>query len=549
MNVRPRLFLLAAVSVISLGCNTPPLGGGCRLDSECEPLKACLAAACVPRESPRVLHVVAYPALGAVAAPSELSNVPFSPSAPVNVTMLGSVIVAGKAASPSTAPFALLMQGELGISVQLPSLVRGAPALDLNTVAFIKGAGGVADFSLAVPANRAGELGAITLVPRAPADAAAPPLNLRLPLVSGMVLPIPGAADLRTIEGRVHTEFNLPPVGYVAQVMRNGQVVSNRAPLAEDGRFRVSFPKPQDAASDVATLLVSLPGQAAVPHLQLELPATATDVETLKFPAHPKAQPFRVPVVAVDAMGVHVPVAGALVRFETRLASTGPGLSSRYVQELQSGKDGTVDIPLIAGGLERPRQYSVEVTSPSFSEAGSRCIPNFAVGPATAGTISVPTAAVIELQRRPALAGVLKRADQSTLRAAVITAVRLGPVAGVPDCAVPNRLGDASTISDAAGNFRLRVDAGTFRIEVRPPTGELVPFTALDAVVTNDGLAMDIVMPAGRLAEGKLLTSVGAPCAACRVLIYEGALTAPAVLRAETVSGPDGLFRFILPAL
>ena len=551
MKLRYPGLLVALLGTSAAGCNSTPQGGGCGADSECTATQACLARVCVAREpGPRALHISVVPAAGLVAAPTEFSDALFGGPVATTLQLQRVVPVAGKAKSPATALFALLVQGELSINAQLPSRIPGAAAVEMNAVASIKSVAGVAEaeFVLPVPESRLGELAAFRLVPRAPVDAVTPPVEAQLNLLNNLIVPLPGATDLRFVEGSVRTEFDKPALGYAVQVLRLGQTVSNKATVGVDGRFRVGFSIAADPLNDAASLLVSLPSLTTLPRLRVNIPSAASDMGAIRLPAHPTPQLFRVPVVSLGTTGTFFPVVGALVRFETVLPSTGPGVVSRYLQEIQSGKDGTVDLPLIGGVPESTRSYSVEVTSPSFSEAGSVCIANFAIGAASSDTKKVPTAAVIELPRRPALAGVVRRPDLSPVRGAVVTAVRLGPLPGAVDCAVPNRLGDPNTITNVDGIFRLRVDSGVFRIEVRPPTGEAIPFTTWDAVITNVGLQMDLPLPAGRVADGKLLTLEGTPCAACRVLVYEG--TAQALtLRAETVSGPFGLFRVILPAL
>lgn len=547
------LGLLVAVcwAVFAYGCNATPQGGWCAIDADCLVGQVCLARVCVAREpGPRLLHVTVVPSMGTAAAATEFTDVLFGGPVATTIQLSRSVAVAGKAKSLPTALFALLVQGELSINAQVPARIPGAAIVQFNAVASIKSLAGVAeaDFVLNIPESRLGEVAAFRLVPRAPVDAVTPPVEKQLALLNNLTIPLPGATDLRFVEGSIRNEFDKPALGYVVEVLRAGQTVSNKITVGEDGRFRVGFLKAEDPLNDVATLMVSLASSVSLPRTGLILPSAASDIGTLRLPAYPRPQLFRVPVVSVDASGSFAPVVGALVRFETSLPSTGPGVFSRYVQEIQSGKDGTVDLPLIGGGPESTRNYGVEVSSPNFSDAGSSCISNFAIGAASSDDTKVPTTAVIELPRRPALAGFVRRPDLKALRGAVVTAVRLGPLPGSVDCAVPNRLGDPITITNIDGAFKLRVDAGVFRIEVQPPTGEAIPFSTWDAVITNEGLQMDLAMTAGRVADGKLITPAGTPCAACRVLVYEGSATS-LKLRTETVSGPEGLFRVVLPAL
>lgn len=539
-------LLLGCVGMFA--CNAPPLGGGCNNDTQCLPTQACLADVCVDREpGPRLLHVAVFPAPGTEAASTEFTNVAFGAAVVAALPLSEKVAVAGNAKAQPTSQFAQLAQGELALAAQLPSLIPGAPPVQINTVAAIKMPGSAA-FKFTVPRTRLNEVAAIAVLPRAPVDTVTPPLLKSLALTEGMEFELPGLAELRVVEGSVRNEFNQAAFGYVAEVFRDGQLVSARAPVGVDGRFRVNFTKSPDPATDAAVLQLSSPGTAPSPRLFFALPPMATDAGVLRFPAHPLPQIFRVPVVGRSAMGASFPVVAALLRFETKLPATGVGVSARFQQDVQAGESGTVDVPLIAGALEGVRDYSVKVTSPSFSEAASQCVASFAVGAAASDSTNVPTTALIELPLRPALAGVLRRADLTVLRGAVVTAVRLGPLPGAVDCGVPNLLGDAVTTTDAEGAFRLRVDAGLFRVQVRPPQGEAVPFTVWNATVTNDGLLLNLTMPAGRVVDGKVLTPAQTPCAACGVVVYEGPLTDLATLRAETITDPQGGFRVVLPA-
>lgn len=541
---------VVAASVWALGaCNTEPMAGGCGSDSQCSVSETCLAKACVPKEpGPRLLHVAVFPAPGVEAAITEFPNAVFGASSVTPLPLSARLSVSGTVKAAPTSQFAQLSQGELAVSAQLPSLVPGAPPLLFNAVAAIAVMGGGAAFTLSVPQTRAQEVATVVVLPRSPVDTVTPPSSHTLALQDRMELLLPPLAELRVVEGSVRTEFDQSAVGYVAQVFRDGQLVSAKAPIGADGRFRVTFTRASDPATDAAVLQLGLPGTGPAPSLFYALPPAATDAGVLRFPAHPTPQLFRVPVVAVGSMGAYTPVVAALLRFETKLPSTGVGVTARYGQDVQAGADGTVDVPLIAGTLEGVRQYAVQVVSPSGSEAASSCVRSFGVGPAASDSTNVPTTASLELPRRPALAGVLKRADLSPLRGAVVTAVRLGPLPGTMDCGVPNWLGDAVTTTDAGGAFRLRVDAGVFRVEVRPPQGEAIPFTVWNATITNEGLLLNLTLPSGRVAQGKVVTPLQTPCGACRVMVYEGPLTAPAVLRAETVTDPAGLFRVVLPA-
>ncbi|MCG5056305.1 MAG: hypothetical protein KA712_25445 [Myxococcales bacterium] len=534
------------VGLLVASCETVEVADGCRQDSECPSGQACWVATCAPRALPQSFSVVVVPDGKAGAARTELVAHAFGSGLTV-VPLARPVALQGTVESLRTAPFAQAGAGELSVVVTLPSLVPGLAPVETLATATLPGPGGVASFSLKLPANRLNEPASFAVRPKGALEQVVPPVFQDIALIPDVPIKVslPGAAEQRIIEGLVNDAFDQPASGYGIQVMSQGRPISTRGIVGEEGRFRLSVLAPEGAPG---TLELFPPLGAARPRMSLPLSSTLSDLGTLRLPAHPAAEVVRVPVGWVDPVGAFVPVVGAFVRFRTVLAANLPSASAAYVQEVQTGHTGLAELPLIGGALEGVRPYDVEVRSPPDSAGASRCLRRFPVGALSSGQV-VPTTANLVLPRRPGLAGTLQaQGTKAPVARAVVTALRTGPLPGSVDCSSVAERGVFSTSTDRAGLFNLRVEEGLYLLEVRPPGGQALPLWQVPGLaVTNQGLETTVLVPEGHVLDGSLVGPDGLPCPACRVELYEASADGTR-LRAEAVSDPQGGFRVVVPA-
>lgn len=534
---------------VATSCEAPSSSLGCGQDTDCAPSQACFARACIARV--RFPYVAAFRLSGRLGGASASTDLPAETILDANAPLVLSppVSLTGRAESLATAPFAKVGEGQLSLSFRLPPVLPNGPERQTSLIAEVKNEGGVVPFALAVPQGWVGQTARVFVTPRAPVDLVLPPVEQEVLLGPDMKIDLPGAQELRAVEGLVRNEFDQAVPGYVVRVMRGTSLVSSRAlPAAEDGRFRVSFPKQggPPAGELPATLVIAVAGAGARPQIRLVLGDNVTDVGTVRLPPHPLPRPFRIPVALVDAEARRLPVVGATVRLETRIMTSGPGATAIFVQEAQSGLDGVAQMSLIPGGIENAQHYTMQIVTPSGAPAASTCVDNFAVG-AVGAAEPTPTTATVELARRPVLSGRVQLSDGTAVPAAVVTAFRTASLPGLPACDALAFLGPTSVNTDERGSFEMQVEPGVYRIEIRPPAGaRSALFAEAGVAVTGEGLQRDFVMREGLLLEARVLDTTGGPCAQCQVAVYDPA-GGEAPLRAEAITDAEGRFRTVVP--
>ncbi|MDY0001817.1 MAG: carboxypeptidase-like regulatory domain-containing protein [Polyangia bacterium] len=185
---------------------------------------------------------------------------------------------------------------------------------------------------------------------------------------------------------------------------------------------------------------------------------------TFQLPAYPTPQRFLFSLQGRSSNGEDAVIPGATVTFSTRIGQPS-GLSGIYSVTALSDDNGVVSVDLVPGTTAENRVYEAVVLPPSSSE--------FAVAMLT-GEASISLGAVggaappIQLSRRVSYAGQVLDSSLAPAIDLLVQARRLDGPSGIRGSL---RTGTTKEL----GRFSLKLDPGTYAIELIPPTGLSLP--------------------------------------------------------------------------
>src|SRR5688500_13325184 len=163
---------------------------------------------------------------------------------------------------------------------------------------------------------------------------------------------------------------------------------------------------------------------------------------------------------AVRSLAGDLPVAGATVRFVTRLEGASVG-EARYMRVGQTGADGVATIPLLMGIGNGTRDYAGSVMPPADGDVSGTCVPSYAVA---GGTGTPAFGAALRLPAKAILEGQIKRLDGVLAAGMRVRAVRVGEAAPKGEGCGALPAAAAENTADREGRYRLRVEPGDYRL-------------------------------------------------------------------------------------
>ena len=423
------------------------------------------------------------------------------------------------------------------------SSVAGRRELQFEADAVNTGLNTPYETTLRVPERLLGSSARLWVAPRAPLSRQMCPWQFDVTVEARRTLALPGPEDTLEMEGVLLTAEGTPISDYDARVVLGGRLASNLARTDAAGKFvlRVQRSLAAQVPGPLAVELAPADGGPPRPTLLVEVPPGQVTLGTLRLPAYSPAVPLVVPVT--EAL-TDRPVAGATVQMQTTLPGAVGGVA-RYIRTAQTGADGRATLPVllppasVAPGLN----YLVKVVPPASAETSARCLPGYAVGPAT----DVPQVGPpVSLARKVVLQGILDPGQR-----------RSGPGrdrAGHPagDLFREECLGDlasppAETRTSAQGAYRLLLDPGEYRMDFQPDRGTALPYHVEETVPLLADAVRNVQLAPPVVVEGQVTSPEGVALSKAEVRVFGAGAEAGSPLRGVATTGSDGRFRLVLP--
>ncbi|HVR63100.1 MAG TPA: carboxypeptidase regulatory-like domain-containing protein, partial [Polyangia bacterium] len=411
-----------------------------------------------------------------------------------------------------------------------------------------------APFMLSVPDSVLGMTAQLAVLPRAPDDRKQAPFSVTTQLAPDIVLSFP--TETMTVHGRLLSPILTPQSGFLARAFQNGQLISN---AAETPMFSLTIP-----VSDVSTAtdqpitveLAPIDDKSALPRFTSHaiMLGAYTELGDLRLPAWGDPNVFRFDVRGESVTGP--PMSGAVVTVRTAIDGSTDG-SAVYSRSGVTGADGFADLSLVPGTLDALRSYDITVVPPPDSWFGVTCIRAFPL--AAGGTAQAPALArKVALPARAVVSGTLADADGAPAANMSIVATRTDASNGASDPCASAVAAPASATSDKNGQYTLRLDPGTYRIDYDPTPDAAIPRLTEPAVTVSGDATHDVSLPAATLVEGTLVGADGNPLPSVVVHLFRVACGAdanpcsgpdrvPPSLRAVARSDARGAFRMVVP--
>jgi hypothetical protein len=281
-------------------------------------------------------------------------------------------------------------------------------------------------------------------------------------------------------------------------------------------------------------------------------------VPPIHLPAYPHPIPVTLQLQGRSSDGSLVPVAGAIVTLATEFGDP-ETIHGQYEVSATSDESGQVQVDLLPGDSGDNRAYRVTVITPV--DAGSEFASDVLDGDRALQVGLAGGVMTLELSRRLPVSATVFSDALGELPGVTVQARRLDG----PD-ALRDTLRSVST--DETGRFSLRLEPGTYRVELLPPSGIPLPRWVLsdpwivdaeDPPVFPDGLAA----PASEVLELRIVTSdpEPAPLPYVRVSLYQvdafcaalnpvdiGLCDRPPAFLGDAVTDASGLVRLLVPA-
>ena len=552
--------VLASVALFGTvaACGSSSAKTLCKTNDQCDSSSACTKGVCLHRVNGRTLAVDVQPLGDSMSAHTEFASVTVGAD-PLDLSAIDKVLASGAVID---------LEGFYSRKAHLvavtPSLIPGQADLRLETDLARYA------FMLSFARNLLKANATVWLFPGDQVPSR-PPIPIATMLDVTMGLTFPRSNQLIIVRGVLHNSLDEPAPGFVTRAYAGNNAISNAVMTDGTGMFQLLLSK--DAVPPEAGGMISIHadhadapvgvGPAAldpvpadpVPRFETQLlriattPGNINQLRTFRMPAFAKAAPLRFTVQAADAP--MKPVPDVAVRFRTEISALPDG---RAIYETMQTTDanGEVEVQLIPGTANAPRNYEISLAPALDSTFGALCVP---VLPITmVGSEAVPQySATLPLHSRVVLVGTV--VDQAAMPAASVT-VTATPAPGSTNCVNPPSTTPVSATTLRDGKYRMLLDSGVYRLDFDPPMGAPLPRLTLDSVTLDADSTQDIVLPTGEVVKGTLRASDGNALASAGIKFFQvlcqgdscqGPSRIPPGLRAQTRTDADGNFTAVLP--
>ena len=566
-SVLARVAIIAAI--LTLGCDSK---SRCSANEQCPSGYACQQNQCISVVSGRTLGIeILPPPNDSLSARTERPNLAFLGSR-VPVVFDATTLVSGTVVPLS--PPTTMYSADAHVQVTIPSRLPGRADQQITTEMAMN------QFMFGVGSSRLGTVTATFLfTPGSTNSQSQPPIPLSAQLEPTLQFTFPPSDQMTVIHGQLVDDQHNPLAGYLARALARGpqgQQVSNTFPTLSDGTFALLIPP--DAvppANDAIVLTLTPPAKTLVPPSDNQPATTIVDLpqfvsgpvplKTLATSTTPSVYvlPAFIPATAQPPFSFAVaaegePQSGVSMRFTMNVALSTGG-TAFYQASATSDSSGLVNVPLVPGTVTQPVSYQVMIQGrDAMFKYASQCNPALAWNFDAAGNPPLPV--TFTMTPKVQLSGSV---SDSMSAPAVNAQVVATQISGVTDCGSDATAPPAaSSKTGAGGEYTLRLDPGTYRIEVDPPPSTMVnyPRTILDgadAVTVSSTVVHNIPLPPGNVAMGVVVAPDGVtPVPMASVEIFEvfcreancGAVQAPVSL-AQVTTDDMGNFQTVLPAL
>jgi len=517
-----RAIPLLALGLLA-GCNiffepSPP-PGSCTKDQDCPFPQRCYVDGCGTLPADLLVEVI-------TPAPTGVTSVDMPLGAPV-------------ANMPLVLPDQQLLQlsvrrgtGPYPASVQLLATGESSLLPGVGRVAQTAGAAANGVFNVGV------STGVYTVVV-SPLDPGVPPVALTGVGMDAGITPLTvellPASQVQTVTGTVLAGPGQPqPLPPTVQLQAaDGRPLSSRVVADSSGAFQLTFGTGVLAGGGVlqASPGTAPPGTLAPPAAVASFPVSDPSRFGQPFLVGDTAAPVELSGQILGPDGS--PVAGANVFLQGTVVGGGTG----RVGPAYSGDAGTFALSTLpqdhAGALQ------LWIFPPPGSIAGLVRTPvGIPAGAPVGGSWTCPA--------RPVLSGAVLLPDAGPLSGAVL---RLDPVFPL-DSDTPLPAMGLSGQTGQAGTFAVRLDPGTYQLEIEP--GAPLPVVRRLVEVSQAGTQLTpTTIPTGRTLTARVLRNAGTPVAQALVRVYRREAldggTPRALLLGEAVSDASGVVRLLLP--
>jgi hypothetical protein len=374
-----------------------------------------------------------------------------------------------------------------------------------------------------------------------PADTTAPLLRGLQVFVSALSgtapvnVTLPDPMDIYQLSGSVFLDTTasqpLPAAGMHVYAVQGNSRLTRDARVDNTGAFQL--PILRSAASGVSVVIEPAQWSDVLPSL------TVTDIN---LDADHVLSP-----ISLGLTSEMVPMSGRVI------GPNGDGVAAARVRLTAAVGTGTLDVSVLTDHSGQydvsipPGTYARAVIPPSGSGAALAQQETLLVGGADGG---VSSTADVALGRLVSLCGVVRDDQSQGVANAVMFALRIGNVDGVPGPASDVET-QASSASDESGGYCMAVDTGRYLISAVPPEASRRPGRTDQVDVGTDSPWHEFLLPPAALVTGTVHGPDGTPLRLARVRAYSPDLVTAkgAILLGETITADNGAFTITAPDL
>jgi hypothetical protein len=426
-------------------------------------------------------------------------------------------------------------------------------------------------FTLSVSPTHAGEVYTVSLLPVD--NGANPPATLVVDASEPRELPgmLSAPSSLTQLSGVILDPLQMPVVGMLVNAVdpTSGVTLSTTSTTDATGAFAIKLSPPATgvgnvmlpAAATQVRLVATPPKDAVLPTLRSLVDVSSVGptnslTVNLMMPPLPASTTVVYSVTGTGSSGAPSAVVGAHCQFSADVSDPKSMVTATYSAASDTDADGKARVTLIPGSGATNRDYQVAVSPPSTSNFQAT-LTSLSVAPTTTPGYG----ASLMLALRDQVTGRVLGPDGMPVPNLMVVPTAATVAAAVSTSTLALTPKASSGLTDAKGQFILRLDSGPYDFGMIPPAATSLPRHWVDGQqISTDITLMDVILPAGTLVKGLITDSTGAPMVGADVRIYslvqsnvdcpagDNTCLAPARLVAEGQAGTDGDVPLLLPA-